>query len=264
MLKTNDFDVAALTYDNSFTYSGIGKLQREQVYRYAHPYTSSIVNKKVLEVNCGTGEDALWLANQGHTVLATDISAKMLEKAKDKNQALDMVSFAQLDVSKIEQAYFDNNFDLVFSNFGGLNCIDAKDLGRFIKTTASILNKGGRLIMVLMPKKTIWERFYFSLKGNFKEAFRRNTYSSVPANVDGTTVYTWYYNPSDIVKITSEQFNTELIRPIGFMVPPSYLQPFFTNKKRILGFLGWMDKKLTYFRGLSAYADHFIIVLKKK
>ena len=30
----------------------------------------------ILELNCGTGEDALWFAKQGHKVLATDLSEK--------------------------------------------------------------------------------------------------------------------------------------------------------------------------------------------
>ena len=35
-------------------------------------------------MNCGTGEDARWLASQGMQVLATDISAPMIEVAQCK------------------------------------------------------------------------------------------------------------------------------------------------------------------------------------
>ena len=52
--------------------------------------------------------------------------------------------------------------------------------------------------MVIMPKNTLWERFYFSLKFQYKNAFRRNTKKAVYANVEGIQVPTWYYNPKEV------------------------------------------------------------------
>jgi len=159
---------------------------------------------------------------------------------------------------------FEHQFDMIFSNFGGLNCINIRNLKHFFHTTDLILKENGTLALVLMPKKCLWERFYFSSKGNIKKAFRRNTSTSVSAHVDGTIVPTWYYNPKQIIEMTKDKYTVEMVKPIGFMIPPSYLEPFFKNKGRILSFLGWLDQKLTYFSWLSPYADHFIIILKKK
>jgi len=39
---------------------------------------------KVLEINCGTGEDAVKFAHTGACRFATDASAGMIEKAKEK------------------------------------------------------------------------------------------------------------------------------------------------------------------------------------
>ena len=69
----SSFDTAAAMYDDTFTYSVIGKLQRQ----YVHLHLTNILNetkpKKILEINCGTGEDAIWLAKQNYKVTATDI-----------------------------------------------------------------------------------------------------------------------------------------------------------------------------------------------
>ena len=39
---------------------------------------------RVLEMNCGTGEDALWLVHRGVQVFATDVSPAMLQVAQSK------------------------------------------------------------------------------------------------------------------------------------------------------------------------------------
>ena len=77
------FDAAADTYDETFVNTNVGKLQRARVWNYL----DSILPDKplhILELNCGTGKDAVWFADKGHNVTATDISDKMLEIAKNK------------------------------------------------------------------------------------------------------------------------------------------------------------------------------------
>ena len=81
---TESFDIAATTYDNTFTYSKIGKLQRNLVYEHLSKILPIDHNLDILEINCGTGHDAIWLANQGHRVLATDISSEMISIARSK------------------------------------------------------------------------------------------------------------------------------------------------------------------------------------
>ena len=44
--------------------------------------TEQVAN--VLELNCGTGEDAIWMANKVDHIEATDISEKMIQMAQAK------------------------------------------------------------------------------------------------------------------------------------------------------------------------------------
>ncbi len=261
----NDFDESAKSYDALFTYSEIGKAQRDRVHHYLTEYILKEAKGKklnILEINCGTGVDANFFNQQGHKVLATDISTKMIDEAKRKYSETS-IQFQVLDITKLKAEQFGERFDLIFSNFGGLNCIDKKDLERFIEVSKDLLHPSGKMALVIMPKKCLWERFYFIAKGRFKKAFRRNTSKSILSNVDGIKVPTWYYSPNEMDQISRAHYNTIKIKPIGFCIPPSYLEPNFRNKKSLLK---WFVGFETVFnqRFWSNYADHFIITLQKK
>ena len=95
-----DFDKAAQNYDTTFTNSVIGKLQRDLVYHQFSKVINKHNPKTILEINCGTGEDAIWLAEQKIEVMATDISSTMIEIAKSKS-LLENLTFIQTDINQI-------------------------------------------------------------------------------------------------------------------------------------------------------------------
>ena len=79
------FDIMAETYDEDFTLSSIGQLQRACVWdAIGSLVNNKLVPLKILEINCGTGEDAIHFAKLGHQVMATDLSATMIAKAGNK------------------------------------------------------------------------------------------------------------------------------------------------------------------------------------
>ena len=80
------FDPVARTYDTSFTQSVTGSLQRNRVWKYLDTLSMEGSQNKVLELNCGTGEDAVWLCKKGFIVTATDLSAEMLAIAEGKRK----------------------------------------------------------------------------------------------------------------------------------------------------------------------------------
>ena len=79
------FNNYAEQYDEHFTNSLIGKAQRQRVYSYLSTL-NYFTNKDILEVNCGTGEDAKIFSEHNAHVTATDISEKMIAFAKQKNE----------------------------------------------------------------------------------------------------------------------------------------------------------------------------------
>ena len=114
-----------------------------------------------------------------------------------------------------------------------------------------------------MSKNCLWEQFYFSLKGNFKNAKRRQTSDCVIANVDGVNVKTWYYNPEEIINMTQELYTIKKIKPIGLSIPPSYLENSFIANQPFISFFKVIDHSVNS-SFWAKYADHFLIELIKK
>lgn len=254
------FDKAAQNYDATFTNTAIGKMQRNLVYKQLSKQLTSV--KNILEINCGTGEDAIWLTKQNFNITATDISPKMIEVAKNK-ATLDNLNFITADIKTIHSSLGGQKFDLIFSNFGGLNCLSKQELEQFIQDSKMMLSEKGKMVLVIMPKNTLWEQFYFLAKAQFSSVYRRKKEFSI-ADVDGEKVSTYYYNPKDIVNLAGNDFELVDQNPIGFFVPPSYLENFFRNKKGLLRFLGSIEKGISNRSFLSKYADHYIITLQKR
>jgi cyclopropane fatty-acyl-phospholipid synthase-like methyltransferase len=193
------FDKAAANYDDTFTHTEVGKMQRTLVYNELSKHLTSV--KNILEINCGTGEDAIWFANQNFNITATDISTKMIEVARRKAS----LNFQTADINLIAKVFENEKFHMMFSNFGGLNCLSKSELENFFANVDSILTEKGKLALVIMPKNTLWERFYFLAKAQFKNISRRKK-KSVMAHVEGENITTYYYNPKDIVNLAKANF----------------------------------------------------------
>lgn len=254
------FDHIAQSYDTEFSDTQIGKAQRQLVWNVLDKYYPSFQNKAVLELNCGTGVDALKMAANGANILATDISPEMVKVTTEKTKNFNNVNAQILDINNLNS--LDKKFDLVFSNFGGLNCLSEDEFDRFNENVSQIIKPQGRLIMVIMPKNTIWETFYFLAKGSLKKAFRRSKKGGVDANVSGKNVKTYYYNPSFFK--TTNHFSIESITPIGLSVPPSYLENRYKDKPDRIDRYYEKDKQRFNAQRFAKYADHYCIVLKKK
>ena len=118
------FDQIAGEYDDTFTQTLIGRAQREQVYGFINQIVEKPDIQQILEVNCGTGVDACWLAGKGKSVLATDISSQMIETAEQNREKLaqpvqSKLVLAVRSADQIEGLSKPDSIDLVFSNFGG-------------------------------------------------------------------------------------------------------------------------------------------------
>ena len=261
------FDTVAQSYDAFFTHSVIGIAQRDVVWSYLESSLSSSDKLNILELNCGTGEDALWFAKKGHKVLATDISEKMLEITQEKiheANLLSRVQTMQIDIRKIDSAGIKEKFDLVFSNFGGMNCISFEEMKKLPSEVKKLLKPDGQLIMVVMPAFCLWETIYFFLKFNFRKAFRRLSNEGIIAKFNGAEIKTFYFSPARIKKLFKQDFEVLSIKPIGFIIPPSYLDSFFSSRQKMINTLGKLEQAVNGFSFLSGFSDHYLIDLQVK
>jgi ubiquinone/menaquinone biosynthesis C-methylase UbiE len=222
---------------------------------------------EMLELNCGTGEDAVLFGERGFNIVATDISHEMLKVTNKKSEQFSLqnqISSHYLDLESFDETLFDKKFDLVFSNFGGLNCINPESFKILLEKLPLILNPGGRFIGVIMPKFCAWETIFFLLRLQFRKAFRRLTSKEVISNLHGVDLKTWFYHPSQIKKWSKPHFKLVALNPIGIALPPSYLENFFSFHKRLLLRLNRIEKKISTVSMFSGMSDHFIIDLQMR
>ncbi|MFT6871564.1 MAG: ubiquinone/menaquinone biosynthesis C-methylase UbiE [Roseivirga sp.] len=260
------FDSASDTYDQDFTNTLIGRLQRGLIWKYLDEKISNAGTLNILELNCGTGEDALHLAEMGHRVTATDISSEMLTNAQMKASGVHVkhrVAFSKLDITKLNDFKCIDQFDLVFSNFGGVNCINGQEMEGFRRDLKRLLKPNGALIMVIMPNMCLWESFYFFVKLQFSKVFRRNK-SSVLADVSGVQVETYYYSPTRIIELFNPEFSMVRVRPIGFFAPPSYMEAFVKRNKKFFCVISYFENKFSRFAWQGRMSDHYFIELQVK
>lgn len=262
------FDAIAHEYDRTFTETATGRLQRARVRHFASQLPVS--GGTVLELNCGTGVDAVWLAERYERVLATDISENMLEVTRQHVQRAGLaarINVFRADAGRLgadlARANERGPFEAVFSNFGGLNCLSPRAMSQLSEDAAGVLRPGGRLMVVMIGRFCWWETLYFLLKGQWRTAFRRWSRGPVSARLDAdTTVDTWYYSPAEMARLFP-QFKVTATAPVGFWVPPSYLDPLMGRFPGLLRVLGRLEQWATG-RWLAWGSDHYWLVLERR
>ena len=258
---TSSFDAAAKAYDDSFTFSEIGVLQRDRVYFWLNKIDFFQEPKQVFEVNCGTGYDAEQFFKKGHQVIATDASPEMIRYAKVNRNS--EIQFYPLAFENASQDKNINRTNVLFSNFGGLNCLDNKQLSQFVDEITEKQPSEALFIGVLMAKKCFIEEAYHLFTGRWSKLFRRNTEKGLSVDVDGTKVETFYHAPNQLIN-RLKQYDILLQKPVAFFLPPSYLEPFFKRKPYLLKLLNNLEQFFGRWSFLAAWSDHYIIIGKKR
>jgi ubiquinone/menaquinone biosynthesis C-methylase UbiE len=213
---------------------------------------------KILELNAGTGLDAIFLAKKGYRVHCIDIAVGMLEKLDEKIRITglqELVSCQKLSFTDIDQLA-GNLFDHIFSNFGGLNCTE--DLEGVFKQFNKILKPGGKVTLVIIPPVCLWE-LSLLLKGNFKTAFRRLHKNGVQANVNGIKFQTYYYTVKNTLDALGPEFKLIELQGLASFSPPPYMENFTKKYPGIYKCLTRLDEKLSHSFPFNRWADHFIL-----
>ncbi|RYY39146.1 MAG: class I SAM-dependent methyltransferase [Chitinophagaceae bacterium] len=220
---------------------------------------------KLLELNCGTGEDAIYFSNQGHQVCATDVSHAMLEELERKASAQPIagrLTVRQCSFHNLDALGFEHQFDAVFSNFGGLNCTHR--LAEVLASCNSLLKPGGTITVVIIPPFCLWESLLL-LKGEWRTATRRwFSRRGALAQVEGQSFPCWYYRPVYLRKALSAGYEGLALEGLCTIVPPSYRENFPRRFPRLLRCLQWLEDRLAASWPFRAMGDYFIMTLRKK
>jgi len=257
------FSEQSAAFDDLYGNDTIIQYKRERVRNHVLQYLRE--NSYILELNSGTGEDAIFFGGKGHHVHATDISQGMQEQLMQKVRAKglnDRITNELCSYTALEQLNNKGAYDLIFSNFAGLNCTD--ELDKVLKSFPALLKPNGMVTLVILPKFCLWETLLV-FKGKFKTAFRRFFSSNGrTAHLEGRYFKCWYYTPSYITKRLKDQFEVLGIEGLCTIVPPSYMEGFAEKHPSAFTFLKKWEDRLKSRWPWRCIGDYYIISLRKK
>lgn len=250
------FDAAAASYDLDFSTTRLGRWLREGVWRVLGPTFAP--GARVLELGCGTGEDAVWLARRGLSVVATDASASMLRVAAAKARQAGLaerVRLAQVDASRLSGIR--GVYDGALANFGVVNCVpDRRGLADGL---AERLRPGATLVTVVMGPLCAWEVAWYLLHADVGRALRRWRSGGL-ARVGTGQVKVWYPSPGRLQTEMAPRFNLRRLVGLGTLLPPSYLSHLVDRWPRLFGRLAGADQRVPFGAWL---ADHYVAVFER-
>jgi ubiquinone/menaquinone biosynthesis C-methylase UbiE len=232
---------------------------RDHVVRYLPPHSS------VLELNAGTGLDAIYFSGEGHRVHATDIAEGMQAKLREKVKSLgltDRITTELCSFTELETLQRKGPYDLIFSNFAGLNC--TPELDKVLQSFDALLRPGGQVTLVILPGFSLWETLLV-FKGKFRTAFRR-TFSrhGTTAHVEGHYFKCWYYSPSYVVRKLGQAFDLLSVEGLCTIVPPSYIEHFAERHPVLYRWLRDREDRWKERWPWKYIGDYYIISLRKK
>ena len=253
------FSAQAEHFDSDEESNLILKWMRNQVYRHEEEFL--LPHSNILELNAGTGIDAQYFARHGHTVFALDVAPGMVRQLQRKISTFHLedrirctrCSFTDLGTLPHEQ------FDHVFSNFGGLNCIP--DLRTVAVQLPKFLKPGATTTFVIMPRICPWE-IAQAFKGKVRLALRRFSLNGTSAQIDGFRFLSYYYSPADVLRSFDHRFTLVRLRGLASLSPPPYFKSIPERHPSLYRALTLWDERLGAHYPLNRWADHFIITLR--
>jgi len=231
---------------------------REHVLKYLHS------GSRILELNAGTGDDAIFFAQLGHSVHATDIAEEMQEQLRLKIQQTHLNKFITTELcsfTELNGLERKGPYDLIFSNLAGLNC--TPDLDKVLHTFNALLKPGGVVTMVIMPRFCLWETLLV-LRGNFRMAFRRlKSKNGTPAHIEGVHFFCWYYPPEFLIGQLKGELELISVEGLCTIVPPSYFEKFPHRYPRLFRILQKWESRLKNKWPWKYIGDYYIISFRK-
>jgi ubiquinone/menaquinone biosynthesis C-methylase UbiE len=258
------FDGVAAEYDARFTDRLLARWLRAAVQeRLARAFRPG---DHVLELGCGTGEDAVWLARRGMRVTATDQSPAMLDVARRKTKAAGVqgrIELKDFDLGvPADGPWAVASFDGAFSNFGAVNCL--ADRTPLAAALAEWVRPGGRVILVVMGPFCPWEAAWYLSRGRPHTALRRFRSGREAGIGSGASVRVWYPSPRRLTAEFHPAFRHLGTVGIGVLLPPSFAADLVDRRPRLFGALRAMEHHVaTRFPG-TWLNDHYLVEFERR
>jgi SAM-dependent methyltransferase len=225
----------------------------------------------VLEIGCGTGEEALFLASRGVSVLATDAAEGMVEVVRTKLAVSDGAGragdvtprvLAARDIGELVGEYGRGSFSGAYSSFGPLNC--EPDLRPVAGALAELVRPGGKVVISLLNRYCAWETVWHLARLQPRAAFRRwggHAEATVRASWGEERVPVYYWSPGAVERLFRPRFATVRRMALTWALPPPYLEKLVKHRPRTFRLLERMERGLASRWPFNSAGDHVVLVM---
>ena len=195
--------------------------------RYARVFAPGEV---VLDVGCGTGIDALFLARRGIRVVAIDRSPAMIARARARlasDPSGSLVELRTLDIEGLESLP-GRGFDGIISSFASLSSI--ADLERFSVVAAQRLPPRGTMLLHLLNRWSLWEWLGHVRHRRWQAARRLGDVQERMFVIGGHAVPHYLYHPREAyARFFAERFRLRRAEGLGILRPPHTIRRLSPN-----------------------------------
>ncbi len=256
---TEAFDALAPSYDSLFR-TPAGRLARrrslEPLLRWFGP------GMRVLDIGCGTGEEALALARRGVEVIGLDPSEASLAilRLKLRSEPSLKVRTLKAHARQLRSLAPDiGRLDGAYSSFGALNC--EPSLAPVRDGLAALLAPKTPFIASVMNRLCLFELAAGMLTLRPRLAARR--LGDGTARVAGQPVYTRYFTPASFASEMAPAFLVRSVAALPFALPPQPLAATLERSAPVMSALERIDDRLRARAPWRSLGDHFQAVLAR-
>ena len=248
------FDALAAVYDRTFSESLLGRLLRDSVHEEMtgafHP------GDHILDLGCGTGEDARRLAERGVRVYGIDLSAEMVKLARAKTAGLD-VRLEVGDLSDLQVSAGAGAFDGALADFGSLN--SARSCRSVARSLGRLVRPGGRVFLVVMGRWCPWEWLWYASKGSLRTALRR-----LRGSAGSSTGTVYYPSPNELIDAFAGSFEHVRTCGIGVLLPPTSASDLVERHGAFFRRAARLERRIRHTAAAARFNDHFLLELRRR
>lgn len=210
------YDAAAPEYDQQV--EGDGWMRQVLWDRYARLFRAG---QTVLDLGCGTGIDAVFLAQRGIRVVAIDASPAMIAQSRAKLAAAELADLVDLRVMDFARvgSIPPAGFDGIICAFAGLST--SAELDELAASLAGLLVPRGVLIVHLLNRWSLWEWLGIVRSGHLGAARRLGRNPVRNFLIGGRAVPHYLYQPgAAYARFFQSRFALRRAYGLGIVRPP--------------------------------------------
>jgi SAM-dependent methyltransferase len=255
-----EFDNIADDYDHHITGNRMNRLLRDRSLGWLRPRFEG--RRRILEVGCGSGMETIPMLRAGHSIVAVDISERMLAVVERKAAAegrsgqLTTRRLRARDLGRLLEEFGPESFEAAYSTYGALNC--EPDLRPIPAALRTLLPLGAPFVAGVYNRWCLFELAGYGLTLNPHRALGRAT-NPVLFGSSRFCVDVYAHSVGDFDRLFAPAFRRERVEGVPVFLPPSdlvkYAEKFSRHFERLSAADAWLSRRWPWNR----LGDHFLM-----